>query len=81
MEQESEESGDSFNDGAEFVREQKMKNSDFKDLLFGEKKKRAGGANEDEEDGDIPKLNFLTRQKYSERFYTLLETRKGLPTW
>ena len=58
-----------------------MKNSDFKDLLFGEKKKKAGRANQDDEDGDVPKQNFMTGQKYSERFYTLLETRRALPAW
>jgi len=55
-ESDSDQSGDSFNDEAEFVPEKKMKNSDFKDLLFGEKKKKASDANED----DAYKVNFMT---------------------
>ena len=72
------ESGVSFNEEAEFVPEKKMKNSDFKDLLFGEKKpKKATDADGD----DAYKQNYMTGRKYSERFYTLLGTRKSLPAW
>lgn len=70
-------SDDGFNEEAEFVAEKKMKNSDFKDLLFGEKKKKASDAKED----DDPKVNYMTGKKYSDKFYTLLDTRKSLPAW
>ena len=57
--------------------EKKLKNKDFKDLLFGEKKKKTGEANGD----DAPTENYLTGKKYSEKFFTLLDTRKSLPAW
>ena len=51
-----------------------MKNKDFKEIIFGDKKK------EHKTDGD-PEINFLTGCRYSDRFYDLLETRKILPAW
>ena len=72
---ESGESGGSYNDDAEFVAEKKVKNKDFKELLFGEKKHKIDA------DGEVPTVNYLNGKKYSEKFYTLLDTRKGLPAW
>lgn len=50
-----------------------MKNKDFKDILFGGKEKK--------KDDSDPTINFLTGQKFSDKFYDLLQTRKILPAW
>ena len=60
-----------FNDEGEFV---KGKNKDMKELIFGNHKKEHKTA-------DDPTINFLNGQKYSEKYYNLLETRKILPAW
>jgi hypothetical protein len=55
------EDADSFNEEGEFV---KMKNKDFKDILFGGKEKK--------NDDSDPTVNFLNGKKYSDKFYDLL---------
>ena len=54
-----------------------LKNKDYKDLLFGEKKKKNGADFSD----DDPKINFLNGQSFSPKFYELLSVRKSLPAW
>ena len=50
-------------------------NKDFKQILFGEKKREATGSDEE------PTSNFLNGKNFSDKFYKLLETRKSLPAW
>ena len=66
----TEDGNESFNEEGEFV---KGDNKDFREQLFGGKEKK--------KDLDDPTINFLTGQKYSEKFYDLLATRKILPAW
>ena len=65
------EDADSFNEEGEFV---KMKNKDFKDIIFGGKEKKT-------KDDSDPTTNWVNGKKYSDKFYDLLQTRKSLPAW
>ena len=73
----SEQEGDDGNFEGEFVPQKALKNKDYKDLLFGEKKKKNGADFSD----DDPKINFLNGQSFSPKFYELLSVRKSLPAW
>jgi len=54
----SEQEGDGGDFEGEFVPQKALKNKDYKDLLFGEKKKKYGADFSD----DDPKINFLNGQ-------------------
>jgi hypothetical protein len=58
------------------VAEKKTKNADFKELLFGDKKKTLLQGEE-----GLPTFSPITGKKYSSRFYEILEVRKSLPAW
>ena len=48
----------------------------LKELLFGQRKRVKSGNSDDE-----AKINYLTGQPYSSKYYSLLEVRKRLPAW
>jgi pre-mRNA-splicing factor ATP-dependent RNA helicase DHX15/PRP43 len=69
--------GASSGKSGEFVAETKAQNADYKDLLFGERKRAKSGMS-DEEDATH---NYLNQRPYSDKYFKLLEVRKNLPAW
>jgi pre-mRNA-splicing factor ATP-dependent RNA helicase DHX15/PRP43 len=70
---------DSEDSGAsgEFVKAKLQSNSDYKELLFGERKRTKSGMS-DEEDATV---NPYTQRSFSDKYYKILEVRKNLPAW